>query len=206
MAKEDKAKVKMTVIHFETESDNATLQENIRAIAHTVSRALVSSPRPLSTSAQLPAGNGGTADPVAEVDEEEAIDRETMPSLSTSSASTKKGASRQYRTPQAVDLDLTSGDVPLRDFLEQKKPDSDIRRYLVIAYWLKKYRNIEEVTMDHAYTCYRDMGTGWQVPGDAAAPLRAMKGKQYGWMKGGSAKGAYVINHLGENEVGRMGN
>ena len=90
--------------------------------------------------------------------------------------------------------------------LEQKKPDGDIKRYLVITYWLKKYRNIEEVTMDHAYTCYRHMGTGWQVPGDAAAPFRAMKGKHYGWMKAGSAKGAYVINHLGENEVGRMGN
>jgi len=39
MAKEDKARVKMTVIHFETESDNATLQENIRSL-HTPSVAL----------------------------------------------------------------------------------------------------------------------------------------------------------------------
>ena len=35
-----RGKVKMTVIHFETESDNATLQENIRSIANTLSRAL----------------------------------------------------------------------------------------------------------------------------------------------------------------------
>jgi hypothetical protein len=40
MAREEKAKVKMTAIHFETESDNATLQENVRVIAHTLSRAL----------------------------------------------------------------------------------------------------------------------------------------------------------------------
>ena len=39
MAKDDKAKVKMTVIHFETESDNLTLQENIRAISHALTRA-----------------------------------------------------------------------------------------------------------------------------------------------------------------------
>jgi hypothetical protein len=31
----------MTVIHFETESDNATLQEKIRAITQTLTRALV---------------------------------------------------------------------------------------------------------------------------------------------------------------------
>ena len=33
MAKQDIGKIKMTVIHFETESENATLQENVRAIA-----------------------------------------------------------------------------------------------------------------------------------------------------------------------------
>ena len=206
MARENKAKVKMTVIHFETESDNATLQENIRAIAQTVSRALVSPPRLVPASAQLTASNGlAAAEAIPDIEGVDAIDPETMQSTNGSSSSKKSGP-RQYRTPQAVDLDLTSGDVPLKDFLEQKKPDGDIKRYLVITYWLKKYRNIEEVTMDHAYTCYRHMGTGWQVPGDAAAPFRAMKGKHYGWMKAGSAKGAYVINHLGENEVGRMGN
>jgi D-mannonate dehydratase len=45
LAKEDKAKIKMTVIHFETESDNATLQENIRAITQTLIRALASPQR-----------------------------------------------------------------------------------------------------------------------------------------------------------------
>jgi hypothetical protein len=45
LAKEDKAKIKMTVIHFETASDNSTLQENIRAITQTLTRALASQQR-----------------------------------------------------------------------------------------------------------------------------------------------------------------
>jgi hypothetical protein len=99
---------------------------------------------------------------------------------------------------------LTSGGIPLKGFIEQKKPDGDIKRYLAIAYWLKKYRTINEVNMDHAYTCYRYLG--WQVPADASAPLRAMKSTRYGWMTAGSIRGAYVINHIAENQVEQMGN
>ncbi len=203
MAKEDKAKVKMTVIHFETESDNLTLQENIRAISHTLTRAPTSSHRVILPATQLTSGNS-SAEVVQEIEEQDAVEEDGLVSPIASQAAKRKGAARQYPTPQAVDLDLTSGDMPLKKFFEEKSPDGDIKRYLAIAYWLRKYRNIEEVTMHHAYTCYRHMGTGWQVPPDAAAPLRAMKRKQYGWMRAGSTKGAYAINHLGENEVEKM--
>jgi hypothetical protein len=203
MAKEDKAKVKMTVIHFETESDNVTLQENIRAISHTLTRALTTGHRVIPPAAQLTSGNG-SAEGVQDIEEQDVVDEDGFASPVASQTTKKKSAARQYPTPQAIDLDLMSGDMPLKKFLEEKNPDGDIKRYLVIAYWLRKYRKIEEVTMHHAYTCYRHMGTGWQVPPDAAAPLRAMKRKQYGWMKAGSTKGAYAINHLGENEVEQM--
>ena len=205
MAKEDKAKVKMTVIHFETESDNVTLQENIRTISHTLTRALTNNHRVILPAAQLTSGNGST-EVAPETDETDLVDEDTSTSLVGSQTAKKKGAARQYTTPQAIDLDLISGDMPLKKFLEAKNPDGDIKKYLAIAYWLRKYRNVEEITMHYAYTCYRHMGTGWQVPPDAAAPLRAMKRKQYGWMRTGSAKGAYAINHLGENEVEKMPN
>jgi len=117
----------------------------------------------------------------------------------------KSGKAFTTRQPQTIDLDLISGDVPLKTFLEQKNPTSDVKRYLAIAYWLKEYREVSEITMDHAYTCYRHMGTGWNVPKDAASPLRKMKSKQYGWMGNGSTAGSYAINHLGENEVNNMG-
>jgi hypothetical protein len=204
LAKEDKAKIKMTVIHFETESDNATLQENIRAITQTLTRALAS-PQRAYTPAHLPSANGVDTKPNVGVDDEpDVLDVEVMPSSPTSPSSKKRGGARSSRTPQPIELELTSGDMPLKGFIEQKKPDGDIKRYLAIVYWLKKYRNINEVNMDHAYTCYRYLG--WQVPADASAPLRAMKSTRYGWMTAGSIRGAYVINHIGENQVEQMGN
>lgn len=205
MPKEDKAKIKMTVIHFETESDNATLQENIRAITQTLTRALASPQRVAHVPVQLPSANGVDTNPNVGVDDEtDVLDAEVMAPGSTSPAPKKRGGTRTSRTPQPIDLDLISGAMPLKDFIGQKKPDSDIKKYLAIAYWLNKYCNINEVNMDHAYTCYRHLG--WQVPADASAPLRHMKSTRYGWMTAGSIKGAYVINHIGENQVEQMGN
>lgn len=203
MSKEDKGKVRMTVIHFETESDNETLKENIRSIAHTLTKALSSNSKVI-VSKQLTTGDGEVENP--ELIEEEIDDFNLdNPTSESKSGEKKKLVVRQYRTPQAIDLDLTSGDIPLKEFLEKKNPDSDIKKYLAIAYWFKKYRNIEEVSSDHAYTCYRFMGTGWQIPIDPTRPFRQMKSKPYSWMKAGATKGFYTINHLGENEVEKMG-
>jgi hypothetical protein len=79
LAKEDKAKIKMTVIHFETESDNATLQENIRAITQTLTRALASPQRVAYIPAQLPSANGVDTNPNIGVDDEpDVLDAEVM--------------------------------------------------------------------------------------------------------------------------------
>ncbi len=202
MAKDDKAKVRMTVIQFETESSNETLQENIRAIANTLTRALAPTPRVIQTPAQLGSGNGASADGAAQGqlfdadDNEDAIDADVTPLTKKA----KKGAARQFPTPEVLDLDLTSGDIPLKTFFEQKKPEGDNKRYLAIAYWLKEYLKITEITMDHAHTCYRSMG--WNTPKDASSPLRAMK--KQGWMRRGSSPGAYAINHIGEGVVNDM--
>jgi hypothetical protein len=208
MPKEDKAKIKMTVIQFETESENATLQENVRAITNTLIRALAPQPRGIQAPPPLPNGSGNNATNNGkhpeqgslfdDTDNADAIDGELTPAASKPKA---KSHSRQLPVPQPLELDLTSGDMPLKVFLEQKKPVGDNKRYLVIAYWLKKNLNINQIDMNHAYTCYRFIG--WNVPADASSPLRVMK--KQGWMTKGSNKGAYSINHIGENVVIEMG-
>jgi hypothetical protein len=206
VAKEDKGKVKMTVIHFETESDNATLQANIHAIAQTLTRALAPAPRVPRAPTQLTSGNGAGEEDLGQVieldDYEDAFDSD----LTAAPAKPKKsGAARQYPRPETIDVDLTSGDMPLRTFLEQKKPEGDVKRYLSIAYWFKNHLNTPEITMDHAYTAYRHMG--WSdVPKDVAWPFREMKKTKYGWIRSGPTRGSYQINHIGESVVERLGN
>lgn len=204
MAKDDRAKVRMTVIHFETESSNATLEENIKAISQTLTRALSHPPRIIHTGQAASHGDGSAAAAITSADDLHIEESDEQAEPVSTNGSKKPTSARQYRTPKIVDLDLASGPQPLKTFLEDANPDNDIKKYLVIAYWLKKYRNINDVTMDHTYTCYRHMGAGWQVPTDAAAPFRAMKRKEYGYMKSGSSKGSYTINHVGENVVEGM--
>ena len=202
MARDDKGTVEMTVIHFKTQSDNETLQENIRSIVQTVSRALTPQTRVVYAPAQLSGGNGTTGEqPQATADFVEAVDDDLE--LSTPAKPKSKSGSRpQPRTPELLDdLDLTSATVPLKAFMEQKHPAGDTKKYLAIAYWLKTYLNVNEITMDHVYTCYRSLG--WNVPNDAGVALR--NAKSNAWMKKGTGKGSYAINHVGEGVVNDMG-
>lgn len=202
MAKEDKGKVKMTVIHFETESDNATLQENIRAIAGTLARALAPQQRVPAATVQLAALNQNAAVTPEEEQQVDGSDDDVVIGGTGSSGVKKQNGARRLRTPQPVEVDLTSAPMPLKEFIKEKSPEGENKKYLAIMYWFKKYKSIESVTMDHAYTGYRHMG--WQVPADAGQPFRNMKTKQYGWV-GSSGKGTFTINHLGENQVEKMG-
>jgi hypothetical protein len=197
MPKEDKGKVKMTVIHFETESDNDTLKENIRSISITLSKALsIPQKAPLQPH-MLTNGDKKTTNDILEESQEE-LEFESP----NSKTILKRTIPRIQRVPKVVDIDLKGGQMPLKEFLDTKKPDGDNRKYLAITFWLNKFGGIEDVTGDHVYTCYRYMG--WQVPEDITSPFRNMKGKQYGWIVSGKTKGSFKINHIGENQIEKM--
>lgn len=79
-------------------------------------------------------------------------------------------------------------------------PRSTANKTLLIAAWLQKHLNIDEIGADHINTCFRFMG--WDVPADPTAPLRGMK--LQGWFNSGSLKGLYKITHIGLNEVDKL--
>lgn len=99
------------------------------------------------------------------------------------------------------DVDLTSGDVPLKKFVDEKNPDGDAKRYTVIAFWFKHQRNTPSITVNHIHTAYRHLK--WSTPKDAGQPLRDLKSKNQ-WFSKGDGRGEYVINHIGENIVNEM--
>lgn len=108
------------------------------------------------------------------------------------------------RSPEIIDVDFVNNETPLKQFLARARVTEATpvqRRYLAIAHWFKNHAGTPEVTMDHAHTAFRHMG--WNTPADASQPLRDMKQKQK-WMGKGEAKGAYKINHIGENVVNEM--
>lgn len=199
--RDDKAKVKFRVIEFELEGGNAAVQDSMRNLAAAITRGT----RPaLPALAAKPGGdgvNGSTAVSVTtapEPDEDLFPAEEAQPGEVPAEPAHARGQ-RRFATPKIIDIDL-GGPLPLKPFCEEKAPDSDLKKYLVIAAWLKEHRQIEAVTIDHIHTCYRHMG--WFTPKDAPQPMRDLKRRAW-FNKTGRSE--YAINHVGMNEVLKMG-
>lgn len=112
-------------------------------------------------------------------------------------APTKK---RNLRTPEVLDLDLTSGEVPFLTYYQEKNPTDHSKRYLVIAAWFKLHFQTDEIHCDHIYTCYRLLGLN--VVADVGSIFRGCK--KQGWFKSGEKPGWFAINHVGLNEVNNL--
>jgi hypothetical protein len=185
----------MTAMIFRFKGNDATLQRGFDTIAAAIEglvppgrtyAATVSRVRELPA---LPAEQ--SPDDARSQDSSEPIDIGT-PSFSKSP--------RVIKSPQVLDIDLTSGEVPLKAFLSGYSGDEVAKRYLLVAFWLKTYRSVPDVSMDHIHTGFRHMA--WHTPKDAAQPLRGMKFN--GWFHKGEMRGFYKLNHVGENEVSRI--
>ena len=182
---------------------NASIQESLRnlgAALRTNREPVISLPAPQALPAALERSSPPSrefGDPIGTlfVQQETESDR---PKPNSSS----KVRSKTYRTPEVLELDLSAGDVPFQTFCESKGPESDWDKYLLVAWWLKKNLDISEITSAHIYTCYKFMK--WQVPRDIPQPLRDMKSKK-SWFSKCADRGAYALNHIGENEVSKMG-
>jgi hypothetical protein len=191
-------RVKFRFLEFEIDGSDATLQESLKNIAAAISRSPSGTKLINSTSnkAQNEEAEAEGGEDLNETHSENNFE-------ATPSAVEAPPRRRAVRSPKILaDLDLSKADVSLKDFCTEKNPTTDTQKYLVIAAWLKEQLKLQEVTTDHIHTCYRTMG--WHTPKNALKPLQNMKDKN-GWFSKGSATATYAINHVGENEVSKMG-
>jgi hypothetical protein len=197
----DKGRVKVRVIEFELDGSNQTLRDSIRDIVGAIGgrpQLQRQNPAALGGAAK---GSGNPAAPIADDADSDVEADETIVDIVASDDEPSRQARRRSppRTPQIIDLDLTSAKVPLAEFCQKLNPESDNEKYVVIAFWLKHFSVAAEVTMDHIHTCYRHMK--WSTPAEAGQPLRNLKARKYGYVNKGSKPGAFVITHIGENHV-----
>jgi hypothetical protein len=96
------------------------------------------------------------------------------PSRKRGRGSSKKGQPRAKKRkggPTTVkDLDLApKGKDSLKDFAEKKKPKTNHDRNVVSVYYLQKIAGIDAVSVNHVFTCFKDMG--WREPANLANSL-----------------------------------
>lgn len=147
-----------------------------------------------------PAMNGGQTthveDVQAVVDEQEISDDAEKPI-----ARQRVSKSRKYPSPDVIDVDLKSPP-SFADYIATKKIESDVQRFLTVAAWFKECRQIDEITADHVYTCYRAAHWPYDI-GDFAQPLRNLKFKK---LMTSPSRGVFSINHIGLAQVAALEN
>jgi hypothetical protein len=149
--------------------------------------------------------NQRVADPLGEeLEEEGAFSPEILDEdVEVNSGAIKRVAPsrpRKYRSPKVLsDVDLSTAP-SWTEFVASHNPSSILDKYLMVAAWFKEHRGINAITADHVYTCFRT--ANWSVGiEDFGQPLRRLRADQ---LMGGDAKGGFVINHIGLNDVNKM--
>jgi hypothetical protein len=194
--REDNGHARFRITIVEGEGNTVGLQQIAQTIANANRTFIQYAPPPLSLPAVAWNGSqqGSAADSQPVIDlADQVISARTPPKKAPSIA-----AKRRSPTPNVIDLDLVHGKLPFVAYYHQKNPGTNhSKRYLVIAAWLKEYRQLTEITDDHVYTCYRMLNLN--TVDDVGSVFRNCKKR--GWFYTGSKRGAFAITHVGLNQV-----
>lgn len=197
--KTDRGKVHFRILEFDLEGGNATLQESLRTIAAAINRASANGTTKVivTKTEATPALGGDVAAEEPVTDHVEEIQDEDAGVSDDGSGQKRK---RSYPTPVVIDpLDMKTKAPSFQEFVEKHECDTQNGKYLVALAYLKAHTNYTEANQDHVYTLFKLMK--WAYGKDFSQPLRNLK--RAGYAKS-SARGAFVLNHVGENEVQKL--
>ena len=185
---------KMTFVMFQMEGDDHTLQEGLRAITKAIA-GIHPTVQVVQQQVVPPTGAPtGLPDAAIDVRDYEEVNEPEQPAPA---AQRQGAAARKAPRPAKVlgELDLTSGEMPLKRFFDEHPVEGIYKRYVWIAYWFKNYRDTPGITSDHVHTCFKIMG--WTTPARPMQPLTDMVHKNQ-WFR--RENGVFFINHVGENQ------
>jgi hypothetical protein len=112
----------------------------------------------------------------------------------------RSGASGTYVPKIVKDLDLSGKGkkMSLRDFYNQYDPTTNYERNIIFMYYLTQTLELEAVSVDHVFTCYRGISS-IKAPDDLYSSLRDTQ-RHKGWVSLDSADKVQVtipgINYL----------
>lgn len=185
-------------IMLEAEMPEGDLTQITNAIQNALRPASVTGPKVPKASVQMI----GPSD--QDDDDEEVIVASAAEDDDAPSAPAAKSASSKPRRPakrKVVDIELGS-EISLASYVAQYPPKNEQDRYLVAVAFLCEHRKeLDGVTADHVYTCFRKMN--WSTGSkDFSQPLRNLKLNQL--LDQGPGRGTYVTNHIGLDKVHKL--
>lgn len=211
-----KSRMKVFVAGFDMEGSDETMAEGFKAIrefAASISRNTMFATTPPSQQALPPAKSDKHAPAVAtemsekvvEVDGEGPETSEEVEETPSNGNGAAPKRTYNFKTPRFLnELDVNKAKKPLKDFVAEKNPSDVITKYLVVVYWLQKYMDVAEVTVDHIYTVFDILSWKTEMPLKVGKPLADLKSKRHMLTREAGAEG-YKLNFKGEQEVEKMG-
>ncbi|MCR4436141.1 MAG: hypothetical protein QHH06_10210 [Clostridiales bacterium] len=111
----------------------------------------------------------------------------------------KRNVSVKPQLIKELDLRGTDEKTSLRNFFMEKQPSTNIQRTTVFVYYLQYKLNIPNITIDHVFTCYKEMGI--REPENLVQNISDTASSRYGYIdrQGGkltmSVKGRNFVEH-----------
>ncbi|WP_240221732.1 hypothetical protein [Rheinheimera hassiensis] len=130
---------------------------------------------------------------------------ETAKKVLTGRKKKASGGSSSGKMVNDLDLSGVGGAERLKDFFSQYKISSNYERNLIFVYYLQHRLNLQNITIDHIFTCYRDVGV--KVPSALQQSLWDTS-KHKGWLDTSKGEDIKVtvpgMNHL-EHDLKKQG-
>lgn len=203
-------KMKVRIIEFELEGGDMSLQESLKSITAALSKPAIvqvaRSTQRLGTTKTTAVVSNDSIEQVEDLEPLEEVEHGEE-TVTVSSRTTPKKPRKVSRvvTPNLVNIRFDDVTPKFADFVAQKDPKNDMQKYLCAAFWLKTYKETNEISVDHMYTAYKIMG--WALPGVPVQPMRELAATRDKRFSKGTEQGHYTINHVGEGFVTtKMGN
>ncbi|ALF53981.1 hypothetical protein ACX27_15760 [Nostoc piscinale CENA21] len=186
---------RIRVFFAEVEGDDATIQEGLQAINVAANKIFQSPAKTIKilSSSTLPIDEDELLEEVDSEDEEEDV------SVPVSGNSKQKQSSYKPPTMTIVkELNLRpQGKLSWRDFYAQKQPTTQEHIITVAVYYLKRILEIDKLTPQHVFTCFKDANI--RTPKNIPQAMRDIA-KRKGWLDT-SERGHVKITNHGENFV-----
>ena len=115
----------------------------------------------------------------------------------TKGKSKKKPSTTSAQLLKHLNLTPNSG-TTLQEFIDQKKPKSNVEKTAVFVYYLQNYLHEAGITMDHIFTCYKSI-TSYKIPENLQQNLTDTASSRYGYLD--RKDGKYMMSTRGINFV-----
>jgi hypothetical protein len=125
----------------------------------------------------------------------------TLPGVSHESPSEKKrgGKKKWVKSQPSIVKDINlrpDGKKSLKDFAGEKNPKTHMEKCALSVYYLSRVLDITEISINHIYTCYKQMG--WKLPD--LYNVIALTASRKGWIDT-SNMNAISITTIGKNLI-----